>query len=247
MKIIEFFNVNFKYETFFTLRDVSFSVNENDFIGIIGPNGGGKSTLLKLLLGILKPLNGEIKILNKEPKNTAYLLGYVPQNTNLNKDFPISVLDVVLMGRIKKNSFGRYSKNDLEIAYNSLKKVRMYEFKDALISNISGGQRQRVFIARALAIEPKILLLDEPTANIDTKGQGEVFEILKELNKAITIILVTHDINNVIEYAKSIIYVDKTIYIHESPKLSISALKNKLNITNGHLCPIELINYGVCK
>lgn len=247
MKIIDLNRVNFKYHITYVLKDVTFSVDKNDFIGLIGPNGGGKSTLLKLLLGILTPNSGEIKIFAKDVKQNIDLIGYVPQNTDFNRDFPISVIDVVLMGRLKKNNFGKYSDKDIEIANNSLKKVKMYDFKERAIGTLSGGQRQRVFIARALATEPKIILLDEPTASIDSKGQKEIFEILKELNLDMTIIVVTHDINSIIEYAKTIIYVDRTIYIHNSPKLSIANLKDKLNITDGHLCPIELINYGVCK
>ncbi len=247
MKIIELSRVNFKYHITYALKDVSFSVNTNDFIGLIGPNGGGKSTLLKLLLGILTPNSGKIEIFGEDIKKSIDLIGYVPQNTDFNRDFPISVIDVVLMGRLKKNSFGKYSNNDRQIAKEALKRVKMYDFRERAIGTLSGGQRQRVFIARALASKPKIILLDEPTANIDSKGQKEVFEILKELNTGMTIILVTHDISSIIEYAKTIIYVDRTIYIHNSPKLSITNLKDKLNITDGHLCPIELINYGVCK
>jgi len=177
--IIEIKNLSFFYEKSKVLEDINLTIQDNDFLAIIGPNGGGKSTLLKLILGILKSKKGEIKS-SFESNN----IGYVPQNTNLNINFPITALEVVLMGHIggKRPLFG-YSKDEICCANSSLKQVGMEKFSNTKIGNLSGGQRQRVFIARALCANPKIILLDEPTASIDVLGQTEVYELLKELNQ----------------------------------------------------------------
>ena len=233
MELINISNLFYKYHKTDVLENINLSIKNDDFLAIIGPNGGGKSTLLKLILGLLTPINGKI---DKKIKNS--LIGYVPQNTNLNIDFPITALEIVLMGHIvsKKRIFG-YSKEDIACAMESLKKVSMEKFANSKIGDLSGGQRQRVFIARALCSNPKIMLLDEPTASIDVKGQREIYELLKELNKFICIVVVSHDISVLLNYAKNVAHINKNLVYH-----SLENIQKNLNTQNEHLCEVELLS-----
>jgi len=208
-------NVGFSYNGRQVLASVSFEVYKNDFICIVGPNGGGKTTLLKLLLGVVNPGIGEIKVFGKAPKEASHRIGYMPQQTSFDSSFPISVMEVVLCGRLKKGRwFGRYKNRDKEIALEMLKKVGMDDYLDRSFFNLSGGQKQRVLIARAMAGKPKLLLLDEPTANLDTESEFEFFELLNELNSEVTIIIVSHNPNFVSSFVKSVICVNKKVAIH---------------------------------
>ncbi len=231
--IIEIKNLSYSYDKSKVLEDLNLNIKNNDFMAIIGPNGGGKSTLLKLILGLLKPITGEIK--STYDKNS---IGYVPQNTNLNIYFPITSLEVVLMGHIggKRPLFG-YSKEEISCAKNSLKKVGMSDAADVKIGNLSGGQRQRVFIARALCANPKIMLLDEPTASIDVQGQAEIYELLKELNETMTIVVVSHDISVLLNYAKNVAHVNKNLVYH-----SLGDMQKNIQNSDGHLCEVELLS-----
>ncbi len=231
--IIEINNLSFFYAKSKVLEDINLTIQDNDFLAIIGPNGGGKSTLLKLILGILKSKKGEIK-----SSFEANSIGYVPQNTNLNINFPITALEVVLMGHIggKRPLFG-YSKDEICCANSSLKQVGMKDFSDTKIGNLSGGQRQRVFIARALCANPKIILLDEPTASIDVLGQTEVYELLKELNKTISIVVVSHDISVLLNYAKNVAHVNKNLVYH-----TLDNVQKNVQNSNEHLCEVELLS-----
>jgi len=233
--LIEVKDLSFKYRKDFTIKDISFSISKGDFFAITGPNGGGKSTLIKLILGILKPNRGEVvkKLSNLD-------IGYVPQNTNVNLEFPITVLDVVLMGNGKqhnRNSFfniGR-SKFEIECAKHSLSQVGMEDFLHRKISDLSGGQRQRVFMARAICSHPKLLILDEPTSSIDIDGQKEIYKLLKELNKSLTILVVTHDLTVITNYANRVLYVNQVGFMHN--------LKGQFSINpnNEHFCEVELM------
>lgn len=233
MELINISNLFYKYNKTDVLENINLSIKNNDFLAIIGPNGGGKSTLLKLILGLLTPVGG--KIIKKIKNN---FIGYVPQNTNLNIDFPITALEIVLMGHIssKKKIFG-YSKEDIVCAMDSLAKVGMKEFSNSKIGDLSGGQRQRVFIARALCSNPKIMLLDEPTASIDVKGQREIYELLKELNKSICIVVVSHDISVLLNYAKNVAHINKNLVYH-----SLENIQKNIDTPNEHLCEVELLS-----
>jgi zinc transport system ATP-binding protein len=233
VELINISNLFYKYNKTDVLENINLSIKDDDFLAIIGPNGGGKSTLLKLILGLLTPQNGKIE---KKIKNS--LIGYVPQNTNLNIDFPITALEIVLMGHIssKKKIFG-YSKEDIACAMDSLKKVGMDTLSNSKIGDLSGGQRQRVFIARALCSSPKIMLLDEPTASIDVKGQREIYELLKELNKSICIVVVSHDISVLLNYAKNVAHINKNLVYH-----SLSNIQKNIDTQNEHLCEVELLS-----
>ena len=233
MELIKINDLFYKYNKTDVLENINLSIKNDDFLAIIGPNGGGKSTLLKLILGLLTPQNGKIQ---KKIKNNQ--IGYVPQNTNLNIDFPITALEIVLMGHIssKKKIFG-YSKEDIACAMDSLNKVSMQDFANSKIGDLSGGQRQRVFIARALCSNPKVMLLDEPTASIDVKGQREIYELLKELNKFICIVVVSHDISVLLNYAKNVAHINKNLVYH-----SLENIQKNLDTQNEHLCEVELLS-----
>lgn len=232
MNLIQIENLSHSYLNTKALEEVNLDIKSDDFLAIIGPNGGGKSTLLKLILDLLPIQSGKIL---KNIKNSE--VGYVPQNTNLNIDFPITALEVVLMGHIKRKRklFG-YAKDDILCAMNSLRQVGMENFSDKKIGDLSGGQRQRVFIARALCSNPKILMLDEPTASIDVKGQQEIYELLRELNKSIAIVVVSHDLTILLNYAKDVAHVNRTLVYH-----SLKEVQKNVTLSDDHLCEVELL------
>jgi len=237
--VIEINDLCFAYEKDIILENINLIVEPLDFLAIIGPNGGGKSTLLRLILGLLKPMQGSIRILGGSPYEHLSEIGYVPQNTNVNTDFPIKVLEVVLMGHIggKRPLFG-YGKEEIACAMGALAQVGMEAYAHQRIGDLSGGQRQRVMIARALCAHPKILMLDEPTASIDVKGQKEIYELLKRLNETMTVIVVSHDISVILEYANKAAHVNKRLAFHD-----ISNKKETFHThgTDDHFCEIELL------
>ncbi len=245
--IIKIRNLNFSYDKQVVLEDINLEYSSDEFLAIIGPNGGGKSTLLKLILGLLKPQSGEIKLFGKEPSEVSKFIGYVPQNFLSNQSFPMMVLEVVLMGLIDKKIFGFYSKDEKALALSALEKVGMREFANARIGELSGGQRQRVYIARALCANAKVLILDEPTASIDTKGQAEIYEILKGINaNGVGVVLVSHDLNIVLNYATKIAYVSKNLHIHKTHEnLAKREFIEHLARTHSHFCDVE-IALGEC-
>jgi len=230
----------FSYNKQPVLEDVSFRVEKGDFLAIIGPNGGGKSTLLKLMMGILKPNRGEVLLFGKPPRTSGAIIGYVPQETGHNLDFPITVLDVVLMGVLhRRNLLRRYDGDLRKKAMKALEKVKMDRFSDRRITELSGGQRQRVLIARALCSDPDILMLDEPTASIDFNGQHEIFELLETLNKTMTVVVVSHDMSMVMGYARHAAYVNKTVVMHTIDSHTRYQIKHELKGHEGHYCGAE--------
>lgn len=239
--IIELENVNFSYfRGQKTIENVSLKIKKNDFLAIIGPNGGGKSTLLKLMLGLLKPSSGKIRIAGKKPEKGRHYAGYVPQHFNFDFQFPMTVLDVVLMGRLFATRPGKkYTNEDINIAKRSLKQVEMSGFEDRQISMLSGGQRQRVLIARALAVQPRVLLLDEPVSSIDSNWQASFYQILKKLNKSMAIVIVTHNMGFVSTYIKKIACMNITLHYHGSTKEGIE------HLSGDYQCPVEMVAHGV--
>jgi zinc transport system ATP-binding protein len=218
--VIEIDNVSFSYDGLHALEDVSFTVHERDFISIVGPNAGGKTTLMKLILGLLKPSRGTVRVFGQPPVKTRSRIGYMPQHASLDPFFPVSVLDVVLMGRLGNgHTFGLFRRNDREAAMEALREVEMYPFRQRSFSTLSGGQRQRVLIARALTSRPELLLLDEPTSNIDIAVETELYELLKRLNERITILLVTHDLGFVSKYVKSVACVNRKVVVHPTSEI----------------------------
>lgn len=237
---VEIKNLSVQYNNIPALSNINLSVEENDFLAIIGPNGGGKSTLIKTILGIIKPQCGTIKVLGETPEKCNLPIGYVPQFSNLNHDFPIKVIDVVMTGRLRRISlFHRYACMDYNTVENLMKKLDIMYLKDRQIGQLSGGQLQKVLIARALATEPKLLLLDEPTASIDNDSKTSIYELLKTVNHSITIILVTHDTAAVSSHIKSIACLNKEIYYHGELELDNDIIKKTFG------CPVDLIAHGV--
>lgn len=236
MKILEIKNLYFSYKKDTVLEDINLTVKEKDFLAIIGPNGGGKSTLLKLILGIESTKDANIKIFGKDPAKNLSAIGYVPQNTNININFPITVTETVMMGHVghKKPLIG-YKKEEKMCALGVLAQVGMEKFAQNKIGSLSGGQRQRVMIARALCSHPKLLLLDEPTSSIDVEGQRDIYNLLKELNKQITIIVVSHDISVILEYASNVAHINKTLSFHNIKE------KQKFHKNKEHFCEVELL------
>jgi len=222
------------------LEGINLSVYQNDFLGMIGPNGGGKTTLLKVILGLIRPSRGKVTVLGGTPERGRRFVGYVPQYSLFDRDFPASVWDVVLMGRLGQvGRFRRYSEEDKKAALNALETVEMLDFEDSQIGRLSGGQQQRVFIARALVSEPKLLLLDEPTASVDAPMMEEFYELLNRLKKRMAIVLVTHDLSAVSIYVDTVGCLNRKLFYHHSKEISAEDLEA------AYQCPIELIAHGV--
>lgn len=223
------------------LTKISLQVEEGEFLGIMGPNGGGKSTLLKVMLGLVPVTSGSIKIYNKDRKDSRSLVGYVPQFATMDKRFPISVFEVVLTGCIKKSlsPFFRFSNQDKENAYEQLEKVGIQNLANRQISQLSGGEFQKLLIARALAVQPRILLLDEPTASVDAKSREQIYHLLGELNKEMTIILVTHDLMAISSNVRSLACLNESLAYHGEPEM------NEEIIDKLYGCPVDLIAHGV--
>lgn len=208
---VELRDVDFSYNGLLVLRDVTFSIPEGDFAGIVGPNGGGKTTLLKLMLGLLKPDHGTVRVFGQKPERVARRIGYVPQNFQYPTRFPMTVRDVVLLGGL-----GRAGQADVD---SLLQTVGLDELGSRRFDALSGGQQQRALIARALATSPDILMLDEPTTGLDAAGEREIYDLLQELNERITVVLVTHDLGFVSDAVRSVLCVNTKVRRHPTSEL----------------------------
>lgn len=217
---IEVRDLDFAYERMPVLEQVNLTIAPLSSICIVGPNGGGKSTLLKLILGLLTPDRGEVKVFGRPPAESRLRLGYVPQYTHYDPLFPVTVMEVVLMGRLGRRRCGRYHREDRQRAAEALARMELTPLADRPFAAISGGQRQRTLIARALACEADILLLDEPTANIDLESEQNLFALLAELNREKTILVVTHDVGFASSFFRSIACVNRRVAIHPTSELS---------------------------
>ena len=222
------------------LEGIDLAIYQDDFLGVIGPNGGGKTTLLRVILGLVKPSRGKVTILGSTPKRCRKFVSYVPQHSLFDQEFPASVWDVVLMGRVGQSGlFKRYSREDKKAALDALETAEMLDHGDRKIGDLSGGQRQRVFIARALVAEPKLLLLDEPTASVDAPMMTEFYELLERLKQRMAIVLVTHDLSAVSIYVDKIACLNRRLFYHHSKEISAEELEAT------YQCPIQLIAHGV--
>ncbi|MEN8212956.1 MAG: metal ABC transporter ATP-binding protein [Pseudomonadota bacterium] len=211
--------LDFSYEQLPVLEHVSLQIDDGEFIGLVGPNGGGKSTLIRIILGLLQPSGGSIEVLGTAPRRARRKIGYVPQYPAFERDFPITVEQVVLMGRLK-GAWGGYDTYDREIAQQAMLETEVARLKGRTIGSLSGGQLQRVLVARALASEPRMLLLDEPTSNIDQRVESEIFDLLKQLNERMTLIVVSHDIAFISAYVKRVACLSGTLVCHTTDAIS---------------------------
>ena len=223
-------NLYFRYDKEYILENIDATIWEKEYIAIIGPNGGGKTTLLKLLLGLFEPTKGSIEIFGKSPKKARNLIGYLPQHINFNLDIPLLAREVILQGRVAPKKY-RFNDQDLDAMQNIANRLHIEHLLDKKIGMLSGGERQRVLLARALVTDPKILLLDEPTAAVDIAAQKEIYALLQEL--PLTKIVVSHDINILLEGVSRVFYINRRLYIHDNVQLNIKA-------KDGHFCEMEL-------
>ena len=246
MSIIEVSNLDFAYNGEAVLEGVNLSIPEKDFVAIIGPNGSGKTTLVKLMLGLLTPEKGTILIDGQTPHQASSCIGYVPQDVHINRSFPVTAIDVVLMGKLDPTQrMSRRSKANRRDALAALERMEMQAHADKKIGMLSGGQRQRVFIARALVSRPKLLLLDEPTASIDTKGQEDFYRLLRALNKDITVLVVSHDLLVISRYVKSVACVNKKLHYHGQAEITGEMLETMYLCSAEEVCPVELVAHGL--
>jgi zinc transport system ATP-binding protein len=222
--------------------NVDLELKDRDFLAIIGPNGGGKTTLFRAILGLISPMKGTVKVFGEEPAGSPSGIGYVPQNENLDSEYPISAREVVLMGmRCKKGLRPFYSKEEKEAAERAMEYAEVSDFADSRISKLSGGQRQRVYLARALAPEPKILMLDEPTASLDPSMKDCTYDILRKLNKdGVAIMLITHDMSSISHDVKRIACMNHRLIVNDAPEITEEM------IALGFHCIPELVHIGHC-
>ncbi|MBD3314522.1 MAG: ATP-binding cassette domain-containing protein [Chitinivibrionales bacterium] len=225
MEQIRFDKVSFAYATIPVLEDASFQIGPKVLVCIVGPNGSGKTTLLRLALGLEKPTEGTIKILGKPPSKARHLVGYVPQHALFDPAFPASVIDVVLMGRLGRTWTGFYRHSDFEAALQALNEVGIADYRDHPFSELSGGQRQRVLIARGLASEPHLLLLDEPTSNVDQATMKTLYRVLQDLSRRMTVVFVSHDLGLVSTIVTSVMCVNRSVVVHPTCELTGTAIR----------------------
>ncbi len=237
-KILELNSVTAGYNGKVVIRDVNLEIYEDDFIGVVGPNGGGKTTLLRVTLGTLRPMKGKVTYYSVKDKGNIKRIGYLPQLNMIDRKFPISAMGVVLSGLMSKNGLlKKYSRKDKQLASQMMDKMGIAHLKDKSIGELSGGQMQRVFLCRAIISSPKLLILDEPNTFVDNKFEGELYQHLRELNKTMAIILVSHDIGTITTYVKTIACVNREFHYHRSNVITQKQL-------SAYNCPIQLITHG---
>lgn len=223
------------------LRSVNMTVKPGEYLGIIGPNGGGKSTLLKAILGLVPSSKGEIRIFGESLQKNRSLLGFVPQFSSIERSFPIDLYEVVLSGRMKSGlqAFARYSEADHEQTKAAIEQIGLTHLTHRLISQLSGGEFQRMLIARALVCQPKLLLLDEPTASVDATARRQIYELLGKLNEQMTIIIVSHDMMAISSQVSSLACLNNRLVYHGDPEL------NENTVSSLYGCPVDLIAHGL--
>jgi len=236
--LLEARHIRFGYDREAVLDDVSLAIQPLDFLAVIGPNGGGKTTLVKILLGLLKPWSGSV--LHHGKNGRKLRLGYVPQFSTFDKSFPLRVSDVVLMGKLGSRGLLRpYTRRDREEVEQVLARLDLSSLAGAHVSGISGGQLQRVLIARAVVSDPEILFLDEPTASIDAESRESLTGLLQELNRSIPIVVITHDVTSIAPMVRNIACINRQLHYHAGNELDQAMLEEVYG------CPVELVTHGV--
>lgn len=218
--VIAIEGLTFRYNSVPVLEDVNLKIGEKEFVWVVGPNGGGKTTLLKLMLGLLKPGRGMIRVFGQSPGKARPRVGYMPQYVRLDPQFPVDVMSIVLMGRLGNGvRWGPHRSQDKEAVAQALREVGLWEKRGHSFSTLSGGQQRRLLIARALACEPDLLLLDEPTANLDIAVEQELFELLRKLNQRLTIVMVSHDPAFVSQFVERVVCVNRKVAVHPTSEM----------------------------
>lgn len=235
--VLELRGVSFSYGATPALLDVDLVLREGDFLGLIGPNAGGKTTLLKIMLGLLTPDSGTVRVMGRPPRESRGLLGYVPQYARFDKGFPITVREVVRMGLVGR---GRRAADEDEASAvaRALARVELEDVAGRQIGNLSGGQLQRTLIARALVGRPRVLMLDEPTASVDTRVGQSVYGLLETLAQEITVVLASHDIGVLSRYVKTIACLNVRLHYHQSRELTPEMVEAAYG------CPVDLVAHG---
>jgi len=234
--LFEMYSLSASYGANLVLQDVNFKVNENDFIGVIGPNGGGKTTLLRVILGLVKPITGKM-VFNNELLN-GNSIGYLPQMSTGDINYPVTVTDIILSGlMIRKGIISRMSASDKKKADNVIDELGLSGMSESTLNELSGGQIQRVLLARAIIGNPRLLLLDEPGNFVDTTFENDFYEKLKDLNKHMAILMVSHDVGTISSHIKSFACVNRSLHYHPSPEIT-----NEDLLAYG--CPIQLVTHG---
>jgi len=241
---IKISNLDVSYNGATVLEDVNLEIEAGKYVGILGPNGAGKSTLLKVILGLVRPRRGEVRVFDKTPQQlrlTGDMVGYLPQRPLGNPHFPVSVLDVVLMGRYGRiGLLKRPGREDQEMALRQLASLGISHLAQRLIGEISGGEQQRVFIARALCIEPRLLVLDEPTVSLDACVQDDILEMIQRLKQKLhlTVLVVSHDIGGVARHVDDVVCINRKIHVHQAPPIG------RLGLESTFGCSIEYLFHG---
>jgi len=236
--LVEIRNLSAGYGQNIILRDVNLSIQQFDFVGVIGPNGGGKTTLLKALLGLLTPISGEINFSESMTEGNSHRIGYLPQINNIDRKFPVTVFDVVRSGLMsRKRLTGRYNSEENDRANELMLEMGISGIRNKAIGELSGGQIQRALLCRALVNSPKLLILDEPNTYVDNRFERELYEKLKVLNEKLAILLVSHDLGTISTYVKSYACVNGSLHYHTGNKVTPELLKS-------YECPIQIISHG---
>ena len=235
--IVSLKNVSVQYDETTALESVSLDIYPDDFIGIIGPNGGGKTTLVKAILGTI-PYSGEVSYSPTISERNHRLIGYLPQQAEFDRSFPISVIEVVMSGlQAERGVLQRYAFTDRKRAMELLEMTGIADIAERQISEVSGGQMQRALLCRAVILEPKLLILDEPTNFVDNKFENELYTLLHRLNERMAIVMVSHDLGTITSVVKSIVCVNRSVHRHDSNIITAEQLEN-------YHCPIQIISHG---
>lgn len=230
-------DVGVYYDDFVALEGVNLDVYADDFIGIIGPNGGGKTTLVKAMLGAI-PYTGDVSYSPTLQRGSHRRIGYLPQQSNFDTSFPISVLEVVMSGlQAERGLFARYTAENRKQAMSLLEMAGIAQVANSQICEVSGGQMQRALLCRAVILDPKLLILDEPTNFVDNQFENELYTLLRELNERMAIVMVSHDVGTITSVVKSIVCVNRTVHRHNSNIITAEQLEN-------YHCPIQIISHG---
>ncbi len=237
--ILSIQDLSYAYAQKPVLTNVQFEMGQGDFVAVIGPNGGGKSTFIKLIMGLIQPDSGTIRLFGEPVESGRRLVGYLPQFQNVDLDYPILVEEVVLMSLLQGNWLRSIRRKDRQLAWDVLEKVGILHLKDRPLSALSGGEKQRVFLARALVNQPKLLILDEPTTSVDIQAEQSLYRLLQDLHQSLAILMVSHDLSAVSQLVNKIACLNQKMVFHQTKELTAQDLEEVYG------CPVALIAHGV--